>query len=277
MKFSMYAPLPITSPLRLYLALLLWCVTPVSAFPQLLEVDDLETFALPADVLKQESTADVKRAADLIVDETNKFRENQKLQRLETNRKLMETARDFADFMARTDQYGHTADGERPSQRVKQHGYEYCVVAENIAYQFSSLGFATEELAENFFAGWKHSPGDRENLLTPAVTETGVAIAQSDTTGYFYAVQIFGRPKSKQITFQVTNQSDTTVQYKIGDRIFPLPPRFTRTHKRCRPTELVFVWQEETAAQTKIFAAANGAHFVIAKDGQSVTVEKKRE
>jgi uncharacterized protein YkwD len=273
----MHAPLLIASPLRLCLAFLLWGGVPLLAFPQTLEEDDLEAIALPANVLKQESAADLRRAADLIIDKTNDFRLNQQLQRVETSPKLMETARDFADFMAQSDQYGHTADGNRPSQRVKQHGYEYCVVAENIAYQFSSLGFATEELAEKFFAGWKHSPGHRENMLNPAVTETGVAIAQSDTTGYFYAVQLFGRPKSKQITFQVTNQADTTVQYQIGDRSFPLPPHFTRTHKRCRPTKLVVVSQQESERPAKTFTAADGARFVIAKDGKSVTVEEKSD
>ena len=267
----------IANPLRLFVAMLFWSATPLLGFAQVAEEDDVETVTSPAQVLKLDQTPDLRQTANLIVQKTNDFRQKQGLQPLKTNAKLTETAQDFAGFMAMTDQYGHTADGNRPSQRVKQHGYEYCLVAENIAYQFSSLGFATDELAEKFFEGWKNSPGHRKNMLKSAATETGVAISQSDQTGYFYAVQLFGRPKSMQITFKVTNKADATVQYKIGERSFPLPPRFTRTHRRCRPSELTFVWQEDSERQQKTLQAADGARFVITGDGQNVTVEKSGE
>jgi len=39
-------------------------------------------------------------------------------------------------------------------------------------------------------------------MLDPDVTEIGVAIAQSEESQYFYAVQVFGRPKSLSIAFQ---------------------------------------------------------------------------
>ncbi len=262
------------APMPLLLLLLLGLAAPSPAFAQVSEEDDFEIMSVPAQALEQEQVPDLRQAAKLIVEQTNNFREQQGRERLETNAKLTETAQDFADFMARTDQYGHTADGNRPSQRVKQHGYEYCLVAENIAYQFSSIGFATGELAEKFVEGWKNSPGHRKNMLNPAATETGVAISQSDQTGYFYAVQLFGRPKSMQITFKVTNKADAAVQYKIGEHAFPLPPRFTRTHRRCRPSELTFVWPEESERQPKTFEAADGAQFVITGEGQKMTVEK---
>lgn len=38
----------------------------------------------------------------------------------------------------------------------------YCIVSENIAHQYNSLGFTTEELAEQFVQGWKNSPGHRK-------------------------------------------------------------------------------------------------------------------
>ena len=45
--------------------------------------------------------------------------------------------------MARTGKFSHSADGSEPAARAKRFGYEYCIVAENIAYIFSSEGMAT--------------------------------------------------------------------------------------------------------------------------------------
>ena len=96
------------------------------------------------------------------------------------NPDLTDAARDFAAYMARTSRYGHTADGSRPADRAASHGYEYCVIAENIAYAFNSDGYTTEELGKTFVEGWKHSPGHRRNMLDPDVAETGVAVARSE-------------------------------------------------------------------------------------------------
>jgi hypothetical protein len=52
---------------------------------------------------------------------------------------------------------------------------------------------------------------DRKNLLNPAVTETGVAVAQSEQTGTYDTGQLFGRAKSQQIAFQITNTSDLAI------------------------------------------------------------------
>jgi uncharacterized protein YkwD len=118
---------------------------------------------------------------------------------------LNKAAEYFAQYMATHDKYGHTADDNRPADRAKKFGYRYCIVLENIAYQFSSIGYTTQELGEKFFAGWKTSPGHRKNMLDPAVAQTGVAVAQSQDSGYYYAVQMFGRPKSKSIEFSLFN------------------------------------------------------------------------
>jgi uncharacterized protein YkwD len=111
---------------------------------------------------------------------------------------LARTVRDFVDFMARTDRYGHEADGKQPADRARGHGYDYCLVSENIAYQYNSAGFRTAALARDFVEGWKHSPQHRKNMLEPAATQTAVAVARSEKSGRYYAVQMFGRPKSER-------------------------------------------------------------------------------
>lgn len=102
--------------------------------------------------------------------------------------------------------------------------------SENIAYQYSSTGLTTAELAEAFFEGWKQSAEHRKNMLDADATETGLAVAQSDQTSYYYAVQMFGRPSSQRIEFQIVNRSAAAISYEIGGRPFTLPPQYTRTH-----------------------------------------------
>jgi uncharacterized protein YkwD len=206
---------------------------------------------------------ELSTVVDLIIEKTNQFRHEEGREPVKTDPRLMDTAKDFAQFMARTNQYGHTADGKRPSQRAADHGYDYCIVAENIAYQYRSAGFATEPLAEAFVTGWKQSPEHRKNMLDPDVTETGVGVAHSEESGAYFAVQLFGRPKSKSLQFQITNQSDQSVRYKVvakdSQRAFSLPPRVTRTHARCRPSQLDFT----LAGRDASLKPSDGSHYVV--------------
>jgi uncharacterized protein YkwD len=221
-----------------------------------------------------EKTPTPAAAVESIIGLTNQFRKGQGRQEVKANPQLTATARQFADFMARTDKFGHTADGSRPADRAKAHGYDYCVIAENIAYQYSSAGFSTEALAKGFVEGWENSPEHRKNMLDPAVTETGVAIARSGQTGTYYAVQLFGRPRSSMVTFQVANQSQTPIQYQADGKSWSLPPGYIRTHGQCRPSELIVQWpngRKNTSIQPD-----NGAHYVI-QNGKSEAFELTKE
>lgn len=214
--------------------------------------------------VKPESPPDLAEAAADIVKRTNDFRRAQDRETLDVNPKLKETAGYFADFMARTDQYGHRADGQSPAQRASHHGYDFCIVSENIAYQYSSAGFATAELVKRFVEGWKQSPGHRKNMLDPDVTETGVALAYSEQTGNYYAVQLFGRPRSMSIEFKIANNTEVTVDYRIDDQRFPLPPRVTRTHLQCRASELSFQWPDGQSSKT--LQPTDGDRYSIERD-----------
>ena len=154
------------------------------------------------------------------------------------NAQLEAAAQGFARFMARTGKYGHTADGRRPAQRAAAAGYDYCLVAENIAYQYRSGGYPSgAKLGAELVEGWKNSPEHRQNMLLPAATETGVGVAQGED-GRYFAVQMLGRPKSAAIRFSVENRSGESVQYKAGGKSYRLAPRVTRTHTVCRRPEL---------------------------------------
>jgi uncharacterized protein YkwD len=173
---------------------------------------------------------------------TNAFRQQEGLPPVKPHPQLTAAAHDFAAFMSHTGHLSHTADGQTPDARAKAHGYDACLIAENMASQYHSAGFTTEALAEGFFQGWQHSPDYRKNLLDSAVTEIGIGVAQSQQTGAYDAVQLFGRPVSQAIAFQLANHTDTPIMYMVDGQSFPLPPRTTRTHQQCRPPEVTFQW-----------------------------------
>jgi uncharacterized protein YkwD len=201
----------------------------------------------PARALAAPNLAETSRQ---IIDQTNHLRRGAGLAATALNAQLTASAREFAQFMARTDRYGHEADGREPAQRAKAHGYEHCMVAENIAYEYNSAGFSTQELAQGLVEGWKQSPGHRRNMLDDSATETGVAIARSPRTGRYYAVQMFGRPLAQRVRFRVVNRSPQQVSYESGGKTFQLPPNVTRTHETCRADTLVLHLPGEPRAAT---------------------------
>jgi uncharacterized protein YkwD len=258
-------------------------LTPTLVWGQTNERDDTESLRRPDGQPAATAGAklDLGRVAAVIVEQTNTFRRGEGLSAVKENEKLTETARYFAGYLAKHDEFGHTADGKRPADRASEHGYEYCVVSENIAYQYHSAGFrSAQDLAGRFVQGWKDSPGHRRNMLDPDVTETGVAVARSPDTGYYYAVQMFGRPKSDRIEFTLTNEADVTVQYRIGDQTFPLPPGYARTHQRCRPAELIVHWPQDQQGglpeRTTSVKPADGEHYAIVPGEDEALFLRKR-
>ncbi|HMO27065.1 MAG TPA: CAP domain-containing protein, partial [Tepidisphaeraceae bacterium] len=183
--------------------------------------------------------ADVQAVAQQIVERTNAFREQQEQSTLQVNDRLTSAAQSFAEFMARTHEYSHTADGRQPAERATAARYEHAIIAENIAFHFSSRGFETDALAKQMTQGWIDSPGHRKNMLDPDVTEIGVGVARSEN-GVYYGVQLFGRPKSMQITIRITNRSERLLKYTIDDETFEIDSLIERRHVRARPGVLKF-------------------------------------
>jgi uncharacterized protein YkwD len=213
--------------------------------------------------------ADLKAVTQGIAAAVNAFREKEGREPVEGNDTLAKTAQAFADFMATTDKYGHTADGRQPWERAKSNGYDYCIVLENIAYAFDSRGFDAKKLTDKFVVGWENSPGHRRNMLDRDVSEAGVGVARSDKTGHYYAVQMFGRPKSAAIEFSIKNKAGVEVTYKIGDKSYTLQPHTTRTHTTCRPPTVTFGWDG-----AKPLKPTGGEKYTVTKDGEAFAVTK---
>jgi uncharacterized protein YkwD len=247
----------------LQVAAVLWfVVAPGGAFGQIREERELDEPPMDQPAQPSEETRpDLSEVVQRIVDGTNKFRREHDLNAVVPDERLAKTAQYFADYMARTRKYGHTADEKTPAERAEEHEYAYCMVSENIAYQSRSTGFAADELAERFLTGWRESPEHRENMLDPDLMEIGVAVARAEDAPTYFAVQMFGRPESAAISFQVSNESETEVEYTVrrseSDRTFPLKPNQRRSHQRCRPTMIEFREPKTT------LDVQNGAHYVV--------------
>ncbi|MBA3775775.1 MAG: CAP domain-containing protein [Betaproteobacteria bacterium] len=217
---------------------------------------------------------DLSLVMQQVIGRTNAFRKQENRRPVEADPRLSEAAAYFADYMARTSQYGHEADGGTPASRASRHGYEHCIISENIAYQYSSEGFMPRELASGLVEGWKRSPGHRRNMLDPDVSDTGVAVARSAKTGYYYAVQMFGLAKASSIAFTIANRSGTTVTYKLDDQRFPLSPRVTRLHARCRPTQLTLL-PSGSAGEVPPVQPGSGDRFVVVRENGSLAIRKE--
>lgn len=210
------------------------------------------------------SVPDLSGSVRVVLERTNAFRVAEGKARVTMNKELTAAAQYFADYMALNEKYGHSADGREPGERAKEYGYEFGLISENIAWVINSAGFTTQELGEHFFQGWKDSPGHRKNMLDPDVLETGVAIARGSKSGRYYAVQMFGRPQSKGIGFEVRNQGDKTVEYNVDDQTFTLPPRYTRTHTSGRPPTVQFRFAEGAGART--VRPMGGERYLISRE-----------
>jgi len=246
------------------------------ALAQNVQEQNAEKLSTSGKAAKPDTSADFQQAVKLIIDKTNEFRRQDGKEPVKPNDQLTKAAQYFADFMARTDEYGHEADGKKPADRAKEHSYEYCIVLENIAYLYHSTGFSAPELGEKFFEGWKNSLGHRKNMVDPDATETAVAIARSADSGYYYAVQLFGRPKSLSVQFQIANQSDATLSYQLGEQKFDLEPRYIRTHERCRPEKLAFQWPEDAKQKEEVVRPASGDKFIVEREGSAFRVKKEK-
>lgn len=185
-------------------------------------------------------TPDIPQVEAAIVELTNAFRAEQKLGSVKVNPKLAAAARSYAEFLARSDMFSHTADGRQHSDRAKTAGYAYCHVSENLSLNLDSRGFETRQLARDAVEGWKKSPGHRRNLVAPHVVDIGVGVAKARGSEKYLSVQMFGRPKSLKYEFKIQNGLTETVTYSFGGDTHEIRPRNVITHVACQPDPIVF-------------------------------------
>ena len=185
-------------------------------------------------------TPDLPVVEQAIVQKTNIFRRANRLAELRRNSNLDRAARAYAQYLARTGKFSHTADGRSHSARIKAAGYKYCITAENLALNGDSRGFRAPQLAQGAMTGWKNSPGHRKNLLRKHVTEIGVGVAKAPREHRYLSVQLFGRPAALRYSFKIENRSRSEMRYSFDGRASKIPQRVIATHTACQPAVLKF-------------------------------------
>jgi len=118
----------------------------------------------------------------------NEARVGEGVEPLSLDPTLSQVAQDFAQLMDEEDFFSHLSpNGDSAADRIRDAGYSYRFVGENIA-----KGQVTAQFA---FDTWKDSPGHWGNIIKPEYNETG--FGQFKVTddqlykGYFW-VQVFG-------------------------------------------------------------------------------------
>jgi Cysteine-rich secretory protein family len=204
---------------------------------------------------------DIPAAETAIVEMTNSFRAQHKLGAVKPNAALAAAARAYAKVLGKSgNKLSHTIDGTTPVSRAKAAGYAHCQIAENLAAIYDSGGFTGSEYARRAMQGWENSPGHRQNLLMPNVTETGVAVVRAGPNDPRYiAVQLFARPLKLKYSFKIANRSRATVDYTFAGESYDVSPRQTITHASCAPGTLTF-------------AVSSGPAHYAARDGQVFTL-----
>lgn len=210
---------------------------------------------------------DLPQTEVAIVALTNAFRQEQRLGAVAPNKELTAAARWFADYLAKSGKFAHEADGREPQQRAAAHGYKYCMVAENLALNLHSRGYTSERLAAEVIEGWKASPPHRRAMLEAGATETGVAVAQvPDKDPKFVSVQLFGRPESLKIKFEIRNAISAPVTYIVDGESQSIEPRTIVTQEMCSPGQITFDragnWLSGTALGQR-FDLKDGARFTV--------------
>jgi hypothetical protein len=73
------------------------------------------------------------------------------------------------------------------------------------------------------------------------MTDIGVGVARAPGKDpKFISVQLFGRPKSLQYEFQISNTTGEPVGYSFGGETHQLKSSFAMTHSACSPGDITF-------------------------------------
>jgi hypothetical protein len=223
-------------------------------------------------------TADVPAVEAAIVEMTNTARVEARIGRVATNPQLTAAARAYALVLAGGRKLSHTADGTTMSGRVAKTGYTSCMLSENLAMHQSSRGFETRTLARAMVEGWLNSPGHRENLMAPEVTEIGVAVVKAaDTDPRYIAVQLFARPQSMVVEIQVSNTSGHVVRVTLDDRTTDVGPRSALTASTCGPGVLTLSADGERAFTARYDTAGTKTYVVTEPKGRGPLTVELRE
>ncbi len=154
----------------------------------------------------------------VVVDLTNKSREDVALGDLIRNEVLDRAAQLKAENMAQNSYFAHYApDGTSPWHWFDMAGYNYIHAGENLAVHFTD----SDEVVD----AWMNSPSHRDNILNGNYTEIGVGTAKGEYQGYetVFVVQLFGTPVKSAGTLALAKPTPTETAVAVETARTPAP------------------------------------------------------
>jgi len=126
--------------------------------------------------------------SEKLIELTNQERVKVGLNALTANQLLTQAAYEKGRAIIETQTFQHNIGDKKFSNWIRDTGYKYSYVGENLA-----IDFVTSEGVVN---AWLNSPSHRNNLLSPYYTEIGIATIETKFQGQntTLVVQIFGAP-----------------------------------------------------------------------------------
>jgi len=163
----------------------------------------LKSAALAASILlaanaahAQQIPIDVSRVIRPIVGETDAYRASRGVPPLVQSVPLMQAAQQYAEFLARMNATGHTADGRSVKERIlATNAYKPCFQAENVFAYWSQPNVPIPPtVVSAAMQFWKTSAGHEANLRDVRARHIGVGVAAWTHSGrhYYKVVQVFG-------------------------------------------------------------------------------------
>ena len=173
-----------------------------------------------------DQSPDLAAVVERLLSRTNAFRQQEGRPPVAPNPQFAATARDFATFRARSGQLTHTTDGQTPADRAKAHGYDPCLIAENIASQHHPAGFTTDAMTRDF-RGPAAVARPPEESTRPG-GDTNQRWGRPEPADRCVLCRAAVRPSDVPGDRISAHQSHRyRNQYAVDGRSFPLPPRTT--------------------------------------------------
>jgi len=125
----------------------------------------------------------------VVVDLTNKEREDVQTRALTANVLLEKAAQMKAEDMATRGYFSHESpDGNAPWEWIKKTGYQFAYAGENLAINFFD--------SQDVVSAWMNSESHKENILDKHFTEIGIGTARGIYKGKeaLFVVQFFAAP-----------------------------------------------------------------------------------
>lgn len=140
-----------------------------------------------------EKNIDQNRLEKLILQKLNQHRKELNLSHLQSETHLQKAARFHSKYQVDNNILTHDQNNEKytsPHKRVLAFGGTNGLVGENVAYV--SLKKTYEELAEDFYQGWKNSPPHYENMIYPDYRYSGIRFQINADGSLIYGTHVFG-------------------------------------------------------------------------------------